>query len=237
MSNCTFTDNNAINGDNVHWYWTVETFLNKYNQINDFDYVYIRNGVGSPSSTIVLNKKGITITSQGNVIFDGKGKNLHFEITGNDILIDKLTFRNFNFTGNGGAIQWIGSYGILKNCNFINNTADMGGCIRWQGANGIINESKFYNNTATNGACVFWSHKDGIITESTFSGNHATVGGAIQWNADNGSVLNSIFNNNNATTGGAIYWSTTGLNGNLKGSTFTGNSGTNGGAGMVVMVL
>ena len=97
MFNCNFKDNHAAYGDNVYWYWTVEDFLNRYGQINDYDYVWIRNGVGTPTRTIVLNKKGITISGGGNVVFDGQGKNLHFEITGSNVLIQYLTFRNFNF--------------------------------------------------------------------------------------------------------------------------------------------
>ena len=119
MSNCNFTNNHANQGDNVYWRWTVNGFLNKYNQIHDYDYVLILNGVGTPTNTIVLNKKGITISSQWDATFDAKGENVHFEITGSDVTIEKLTFRNFNFTGIGGAISWTGIYGTLKNCNFI----------------------------------------------------------------------------------------------------------------------
>ena len=98
MFNCKFTGNKASDGDNVYWVWTAEEFLNKYSQINDYDYVFINGGVGTPNSTIVLNKKGIIISGKSvTVIFDGQGKNLHFEITGSDVLVEFLTFRNFNF--------------------------------------------------------------------------------------------------------------------------------------------
>ena len=80
-----------------YWLWTVEEFLNEYHKINDFDYVWIRNGVGTPTNTITLNKKGITIRGEGNVVFDAKGGNFHFEVTGDNVLIQYLTFRNFNF--------------------------------------------------------------------------------------------------------------------------------------------
>ena len=98
MNDCNFTNNNATYGDNVYWFWTVEDFLNKYEQIHDFDYIYIRNGIGTPLRTIVLNKKGVTLSGQStNVIFDAKGGNVHFEVTGDNVLIEKITFRNFNF--------------------------------------------------------------------------------------------------------------------------------------------
>ena len=148
MTDCKFTSNNAVNGDNVYWRWTVDEFLNKYGQINDYDYVYIWNGVGTPNSTIILNKKGITISSQGNVVFDGQGKNLHFEITGSDVLIEYLTFRNFNFTERGGAILWNGTRGILQNCNFNNNKGTYGGAVYWDGTDGVLSACTFINNTA-----------------------------------------------------------------------------------------
>ena len=41
--------------------WTVDEFLNNYNVIQDNEVVLLRNGSGSPTETIVLNQKGITI--------------------------------------------------------------------------------------------------------------------------------------------------------------------------------
>ncbi|WP_368656389.1 right-handed parallel beta-helix repeat-containing protein, partial [uncultured Methanobrevibacter sp.] len=110
---CNFTDNHAIYGDNVYWRYSAYNFLEKYNQINDYDYVFIYESrgtpaVGKPLNNIILNKKGVTIHGQStNITFDARGKNLHFEVTGDNVLIEGITFRNFNFTnGSGGAILW-----------------------------------------------------------------------------------------------------------------------------------
>ena len=226
MSNCDFTNNHANNGDNVYWRWDVEEFLNKYGQINDNDYILlIQNGVGTPSSTIVLNKKGITITSEGNVTFDAKGKNLHFEVTGDNVLIEKITFRNFNFNGYGGAIYWVGNNGILKNCNFFNLTAGDGGAIYWRGNNGILKECNFFKNTAKySGGAIWWNGINGTIIDSNFSNNFANMysGGAICWSGANGKLISSAFNNNAANKGGAVYWQAT--NGILSDSNFSSNS-------------
>ena len=230
--NCNFKYNNAIQGDNVYWEWTAEEFLNKYGQIHDYDYVYIRNGVGTPSHTIVLNKKGITISGQStNVIFDAKGSNLHFEVTGDNVLIEKITFRNFNFTNHyGGAIHWIGKFGILKNCNFINNTANWGGAVHWNGGSGAITNSIFTNNTAKDsGGAVRWGGPDGILTSCTFTGNTAKFyGGGVAWgsNVANGYLTNSTFNDNQATAGAGVHW--WGPNGTLTSSTFTSNHAADG---------
>ena len=93
LSDCNFINNTAKYGDNVYWNWSVNDFLNKYDQINDFDYVYLKNGEGTPNRTVVLNKNGVTITTQGNVVFNGQGKNIHFVISGNNTLINGITFK------------------------------------------------------------------------------------------------------------------------------------------------
>ncbi len=236
MSDCNFTNNHASYGDNVYWSWTVDEFLNKYEQIHDYDYVYIKNSEGTPSKTIVLNKKGVIISGQSstNVIFDAKGGNVHFEVTGEGILIEKITFRNFNFTGNGGAIDWTGNYGALKNCNFINNTANAGGGIDWRGVNGTISGSSFTNNNANYaGGAIFWENSNGILSYSTFTGNNIhNYGGAVCWNGPNGIVIDSTFKDNIAIYhGGAIFFNA--VNCTLSGSTFINNTVITYGGGAV----
>ena len=232
MLDCNFKDNNArVSANNVYWRWTVEEFLNKYNQINELDYVYILNGVGTPSSTIVLNKKGVVITSQGDVTFDAKGGNFHFEVTGGNVLIEKITFRNFNFTTAGGAIQWYGNNGVLKNCNFINNTAKYGGAIQWSGPNGTVTDSTFTDNIATiNGGGIDWGGINGIISGSNFINNTSyNVGGGLHWYNANGSLTGSTFTNNKSINlGGGVFWNS--VNGGLSYSNFTNNKANSGGA-------
>ena len=234
MRSCNFIDNHAPHGDNVFWYYTADDFLNNYGQINDFDYVWILNSIGTPSKTIVLNKKGITIHGQStNVIFDAKGGNFHFEVTGEDILIENLSFRNFNFTtgdGWGGAIEWKGNNGILQNCIFINNTASVfGGGVYWRGVNGTIKYSTFNKNIANansnGGGAVCWSVSGfyGNLIGCIFTGNTATTsGGAVLWGSPYGTLTNCIFINNTANyQGGAVYWRD--REGTLTNSTFISN--------------
>ena len=233
MNNCNFTSNYATHGDNVYWIWTATEFLNKYSQINNNDYVLIR-GNGTPTNTIILNKKSITLSSDNKASFDAKGGNLHFEVTGDNILIENLTFRNFNFTGYGGAIQWNGNNGILQNCNFINNTGTHGGAVLFGGNNCTLKSSNFSGNTAKiyGGAVNFWGNNCYLI-DCTFYGNTAiNGGGAVNWSGINGTLTNSIFNNNVVIDdGGAAYWYTSAINCTLTGSTFINNtSNRNGGA-------
>ena len=232
ISNCNYINNHANQGDNIYWYWTVEDFLNNYGQINDYDYLLIRNGVGTPSKTIVLNKKGITISSEGRVTFDARGGNLHFEVTGDNILIEKITFRNFNFTTDGGAIQWTGNNGKLKSCNFINNTAAHdGGAVCWNGTYGSIINCVFTENVAHGGGGVFWAGTYGSLTGSNFIKNNSTVdGGAVYWRGKEGNLTSSIFNSNTATqNGGGVYFRITATNTSIAESTFISNTAYRGG--------
>ena len=264
MGECNFKNNQAVRGNNVFWIWNVIVFLNKYEQLNDYDYVYIRNGVGitsgTPLSNIVLNKKCIIIHGESTVIFDAKGGNVHFEVTGDNVLIEGITFRNFNFTNHGGAILWNGNNGTLKNCNFINNSAVRGGGVYWnrtanngnifdstfndnfatRGGAGVyifsdncsIFDSKFANNSSPYGSAVYWNGLDGFLTGSTFINNTANPngGGAIYWQGNRGSVFDSTFINNTATNWGGAIY-WEGNNGILHSSSFTSNSaGKNGGA-------
>ena len=224
-------------GDNVYWSWTVTEFLNRYTQIHDNDYIFIVNGVGTPTNNIVLNKKGITISGQNSVVFDAKGGNVHFEVTGDNVLIEKLTFRNFNFTGNGGAILWTGRHGILKNCNFIKNTATGGGSVRWEGANGILSDCTFTDNSVTNndGGAINWGGvgSNATITNCNFINNTANIGGAgvnIFNNAINSILTNCTFTGNfaNNSNGAGIQWA--GPNGIISDSNFNKNSANLGGS-------
>ena len=165
--------------------WTVDEFLNNYNTIQDNEVVLIQNGTGTPNGNVILNQNGITIFTEGNVIFDGQGKDMYFEITGDNVLIKGITFKNFKFTEDGrttlsrwgGAVSWIGDNGTLINSTFNNNTSYWnGGGVCWVGDNGTLINSTFNNNAAY--------------------GEINNGGGGVCWMGDNGTLINSTFNNN-----------------------------------------
>ena len=155
-------------------------------------------------------------------------------MTGDNVLIEYITFRNFNFTGNGGVIYWTGNNGNLKNCKFNNNTAKDGGVIYYYGgsANDTISDCTFIDNKATSsGGAIFWIGPNGKIISSIFTNNNAkSNGGSICWGGAKGTILESTFTNNHANNvGGAIHcWV---ANITLIDSTFNDNTaGNDGGA-------
>ena len=202
--------------------WTVDDFLNNYTSIQDNDVILIRNGTGTPSGNVVLSQNGITIFTEGNVVFDGKNKNMHFEITGSNVLIKGITFKNFTFTGKGGATLWTGDNGTLNNSTFINNNANQGGAVYWDSDNGLLTNSTFINNNAGSGGAVYWYGANCKINNSTFINNFAnSLGGAVCWYGANYKINNSTFINNSAKNGGAVYWY--GANCKINNSTFINN--------------
>ncbi|MBQ9026708.1 MAG: hypothetical protein IJ104_10125, partial [Methanobrevibacter sp.] len=180
------------------------------------------------------------------------------------------TVSNSNFTGNkalgiviseiggvigggdGGAIIWVGSHGIVKdNCQFIDNFAQYrGGAIFLHGnstencTNTTVTNSYFENNVAgLNGGALDWQHgaNNGSVSYSTFINNTAwRSGGAIYWSGIEGNVTYCEFIENHATgnvtqhdkgvvvyttnggNGGAITW--TGAQGYVYQTNFTANT-------------
>ena len=82
-------------------------------------------------------------------------------------------------TGYGGAIAFdVGAHlGIIKECEFINNTAiRIGGAISFgKGSyNGIISDSTFHDNTAyRNGGAIAWDGTNGTMNNCIFTNNAA----------------------------------------------------------------
>ncbi len=135
---------------------------------------------------------------------------------GNGVSISNTTNPNtnaseerFNITGgDGGAIKWTGSHGIISNSQFIkNNAAYNGGAIYLTG-----NETENCTNITFNG-CEFTSNQAKLN------------GGALFWasGASNATIIGSLFKLNTAArTAGAIY-----INGNyleIKDTEFRQNS-------------
>ena len=182
---------------------------------------------------IVINQS-ITINGNG-ITINGSDKARIFQITGNDVIIDNITFINGKASGNypdynGGAILWTGENGKITNSNFNQNQADnIGGAIYWTGENGKITNSNFNQNQAYDGGAIYWTGENGKITNSNFNYNQAdNIGGAISWYGDNGTVTESSFNDNQANFGGgAIVWS--GDNGTVTSSSFKDNQAKNDG--------
>ena len=230
IDDCTFVDNTATDGSNYYASSTVNTIeivncdfdllyvsnggtgngLTTQTATN-WTYAYGKIGLGKRLVLVGTFTNLVNITIGKSVVIEGYnnaaiidlGKHGRaFVISGNNVVVTGITFKNGQITGNGGAILWEGSNGNLTNCNFTDNVATgSGGAIYW-------------SNTAYIDGC-------------TFEGNNATSssGGAV--NVNNGAysqILNSVFKTSwSRYNGGAVHFLS--ANGLVNNTQFIGNYG------------
>ena len=225
VKNSLFSDNGAVKrggaiflqeGTTENCYNTTfsnSKFINNFAGTNGGAIDWHR-GAANGTIEYCLFENNIANRSAGAVFWNGRnGTIIHSNFTQNDAkgIAWAISVRGENNTGgDGGAIMWSGSVGLVDDCRFIDNTAaERGGGIFLQGTE--IEDC--YNTTFKN---------------SYFEGNVAgDEGGAINWDigSQNGYVYNVEFVNNTAyTNGGAIHWN--GYNGTIKSSTFRNNRAT-----------
>ena len=156
-------------------------------------------------SRIEIRNPGV-INGNGAVI-DMKGSTdvQVFFVGVSGVTIKNLTIKNACSYGFGAAIEFR-EYGVVSNCNFINNTAEfIGGAICFN-EYGNVSNCNFIGNTAIGdfgGAIGFMN--GGTVSNCNFINNTAkTEGGAIRLGSGDGTVSNCNFINNTAIFGGAI---------------------------------
>ena len=177
-----------------------------------------------------------------------------FVISGNNVVITGITFKNGQVNGNGGVISWSGANGNLTNCVFKNNNATgNGGAVYWTGNSGTIDYCKFEENlgsgTSSKGGAVWWEANYANIKNTNFTGNYVlaeinNVGGALHYGGSYFNITNCRFIDNhadvkvsNSPDGGAIdLYSKTSYYVNIINCTFKNNSAYGCGADVVSQV-
>ncbi|WP_461462762.1 right-handed parallel beta-helix repeat-containing protein, partial [Methanobrevibacter sp.] len=181
---------------------------------------------------ITISRSNIVIDGNYNTI-DGNGQARIFKITGENVIIKNLYFKN-GHSNEGGAIRIEGgSKCSIINSTFTKNHADnSGGAIYMHisSSNHNIINCIFTENNASMGGAILMSSPKSTIINSTFTKNSGKHGSSINIQSDKITVSNSTFTENNASMdGGAIY--TVGSNSTIINSTFTQNNASrNGGA-------
>jgi hypothetical protein len=205
-------------------------------------YTWTNQGTGTDHGILYIlrGSADMTIKSEAGpeaTVLDGQwqGRIMFFQGE-TELTVDGFTFMRGeapalgNFVG--GAFAAHLSSPVMKNCRFINNTAQDGGAY-WYGGQGSpqLIDCLFEGNTAHDGGAIFFinSSLPATVSGCTFLNNSATShGGAIvTYNLLIGLLERSTFVGNTATTGGAISL----LNGHsatLNGCTFSQNEAPNG---------
>ena len=191
---------------------TFEDIFNLINNANDGDTIYL-NGTYYGNGTSIKINKILNIIGDVNTILDANGSSCIFEIYSSNVLIDNIKLIN-GIGSSGGAINWIGNYGVLSNSIFDNNVVDTcGGALYINGDNINIINSLFINNNVfgsnnelEGGGAIFSSGEDLIIENCSFINNSAPngFGGALKLSFGSWSINSNIFTNNSAYFGNNI---------------------------------
>ena len=203
------------------------------------------------SGSIINVNKAVSIVGSENTVLDAGGLSGIMTVSSNNVKISNIKFVNGRLNSNGGAINWIGSNGILSNCTFENCSANNGGAVYWNSNDGQILNSKFINSRAKSGGAVYVSGNNEVVAASSIFKNNAEIlnapaygsklsncifedcsadnGGSVYWNAKNGVIEETSFDSSRASAnGGAVYWNSN--DGQILDSEFTNSRAKNGGA-------
>ena len=195
----------------IHESKSKEIILDQDITFENYEIDYYEGGIELDMDDLVIDGNGHTI--------DGANKSRIFIVTGKNITLKNITFKNgvthdnyhYHFNDSGGAIRINHNDKItIENCKFISNTAQSnGGAIFSRDCELTVTESTLNNNTANNGGAIHKRDGKLTITKSTLTGNTAQGeyggGGAIDGLDCEITVTESMLNNNTAKRdGGAI---------------------------------
>ncbi|WP_298502143.1 TIR domain-containing protein [uncultured Methanobrevibacter sp.] len=190
----------------IHEDTTNEIILDEDICLEDYERDFYEGGIELERDNLTIDGKGRTI--------DGADKSRIFLITGNNITLKNIIFKNGHshknydniLNSNGGAIKINSNLKLtLENCKFINNVSEEnGGAIYYFKGNLTISKSKFKGNLAKGFAGAVFNDDRLTISGVDFKNNHAFYGGSIA-NTGELNILNSNFNKNEAPLGGAIF--------------------------------
>jgi predicted outer membrane repeat protein len=182
--------------------------------------INLGNDIYTPVSvdSINVNKNNVVIKGQSansKAVLDAAGSNSRImRISGSNVRLENLVFKNVNANIFGGGISSNGGNLTIINCDFINNGAMVGAIVLDNSStNVLIQNCTFINNVAA---------------YSNTSGGGG--GGAIDSHSSNGQIINCRFTGNSAIGGGGAVVFMFGTNNTVSGCTFTNNTASNGGA-------
>lgn len=157
------------------------------------------------SNQINIDIDDLTIDGDGHII-DSKGNSSIFLISGKNVQLKNLTFKNACDDLKGGAILVLDTGSVsIKDCKFLDNQSKYGGAISNYGDINLENVVFKGNHAQKGGGAIFNNTGSLVATNVKFHNNTAYLGGAIG-NYSKIKMEGSLFKANHADfEGGAIY--------------------------------
>lgn len=196
------------------------TFLNNLiqqesNEIHlDCDILMENNEQNFYEGGIELYQDNLILDGQGHII-DANNLSRIFYVTGKNITLKNIKFKNGNYFANfldidgngGGAIYALHNTSLtIIDCEFINNhSRRSGGVISSKGELKLIEKTKFENNSSRDNGGAIYNINNLIIKDCQFKNNTSKYGkgGAIH-SIENLKINKTNFKNNKSIFGGAI---------------------------------
>ncbi|ADC46732.1 adhesin-like protein [Methanobrevibacter ruminantium M1] len=188
-----------------------EIVLDKDIKLENYEVDFYEGGIELDFDDLIINGNGKTI--------DARGKSRIFTISGKNITLKHITFKNGHsyknydnpLNNNGGAIRINANANLtITDCKFLDNLSeDYGGVIYYNGSGDLVlTASTMKGNTAENDGGAIFSSGEVKINKSKFINNSGNNGGAIAIvnSNDKASVTESIFNENAADSKGGAIW-------------------------------
>lgn len=186
---------------------------------NEFNFSYLDELIHSNISNTISFDEDISLLSdefdfyeggieldRDNMVIDGKGKTIDasgksriFLVTGNNITLKNIIFKNghafdnyFMSNNEGGAIKVFKGLDLkIENCKFIDNISESkGGAIHNKGYLTISN-GLFESNKSNEGGAIY-NHQKLSIIDTCFKGNEGHIGGAI-YNKEDLEIVSTKF--------------------------------------------
>ena len=205
----------------------IEQFEGEFNLTHDYKFneSIDKDNLTSYDEIMISVDKSKFVLNGNNHILDGAGIGayLFFENQEGEIIINDLTFRNYNqstlkaqgkltlnnvnFTDFNNPnedviVTYTDAILIANNCSFYSNKANH--LIRGDYSNTIVNNSRFYGNH-NNGAAILVNRWQLIINNSSFENFTYKNGAMIEFKGDHFEIINSKFINAYSNlSGGAI---------------------------------
>ena len=191
----------------IHESKSKEIILNHDITFENYEIDYYEGGIELSIDDLVIDGNGHTI--------DGANKSRIFIVTGKNITLKNITFKNgvthdnyhYHFNISGGAIRINHNAKItIENCKFINNLSENnGGAIDNNGGKLDISETTFKENTANRYGGAILNGGRLSISKSELTDNKAQYRGGAIFSGGNSIIEESVLVGNAARYGGAVY--------------------------------
>lgn len=156
---------------------------------SDIKEIILESDISLDSNEIKIDVDDLVIDGNNHII-DGNGKTQIFHITGDNIILKNIIFKNAYSKNSGAAISNIKNNLTLINCKFMDNTSfegEGGAIYNWEGFL-TVDGCEFINNSSKNNGRAICNGDSMKIINCNFSNNYSQKNGFSVFNKSDSSL-------------------------------------------------